>query len=357
MTGQEFVKRVFDIVGNEYEVLGEYKKSATKILLRHVKCGHEYLVTPNSFIRGSRCPPCMLKYCNENNKRRKSDEQFKKEVFEAVGDKYIFLDEYISAKTKIRVHHIKCGSVYLVAPSSFISRKGGCSKCSRKLNKNIGMFKKDVFEMVGMEYSVIGEFKTTADKILMQHNDCGNQWSITPSNFLYSGRRCPKCQFSRGEKTISNQLEYRNVIYEPQKRFKDCKNEAMLPFDFYIVLNESHLLVEYDGDYHFYSRRFGIESLIKTQTNDKIKNQYCIDNNIPLLRIPYWEQSNLESILDTALMHFGIIPEDDLYDYTLIKEWLVDKNWDHDAYIAKCPKNVDGLAKKKTTDKIEVKLD
>lgn len=32
------------------------------------------------------------------------------------------------------------------------------------------------------------------------------------------------------------------------------------------------------------------------------KNAYCEDNNINLLRIPYWELKNIENILNTNLL-------------------------------------------------------
>ncbi len=45
------------MVGNEYEVLGEYVNTHTKILFRHNKCGNEFLMSPKSFIHDSqRCP-------------------------------------------------------------------------------------------------------------------------------------------------------------------------------------------------------------------------------------------------------------------------------------------------------------
>ena len=35
--------------------------------------------------------------------------------------------------------------------------------------------------------------------------------------------------------------------------------------------------------------------------NDNIKSQYCKDNNIKLIRIPYWEYDNINEILDKEL--------------------------------------------------------
>ncbi|MFE8700960.1 hypothetical protein ACFYKX_10060 [Cytobacillus sp. FJAT-54145] len=54
-------------------------------------------------------------------------------------------------------------------------------------------FKQRVKEAVGDEYVVMGEIKTTKEKVLMKHKVCGESWGITPDNFLNQGRRCPIC--------------------------------------------------------------------------------------------------------------------------------------------------------------------
>ena len=35
--------------------------------------------------------------------------------------------------------------------------------------------------------------------------------------------------------------------------------------------------------------------------NDNIKTQYCQNNNIKLIRIPYWELNNIETILNDLI--------------------------------------------------------
>jgi len=59
-------------------------------------------------------------------------------------------------------------------------------------------------------------------------------------------------------------------------------------YDFYI---NNQYFIEYDGSQHFYYRKDGTwnnkNNFIKLQENDNIKNQYCLNNNIPLIRIPY----------------------------------------------------------------------
>ncbi len=61
-----------------------------------------------------------------------------------------------------------------------------------------------------------------------------------------------------------------------------------------------NLCIEYDGEQHYkaFDHFGGKEKLRLTQKRDDIKNNYCKDNCINLLRVPYWELDNIEDILD-----------------------------------------------------------
>jgi hypothetical protein len=43
----------------------------------------------------------------------------------------------------------------------------------------------------------------------------------------------------------------------------------------------------------------------RTKEHDKIKNRYCEENNINLLRIPYWETKNIETIINNCLQRLS----------------------------------------------------
>ena len=59
------------------------------------------------------------------------------------------------------------------------------------------------------------------------------------------------------------------------------------------------MCIEYDGEYHYLeSTRNSKKKLKLQQKRDKIKTDYCKQNNIELLRIPYWEKENIEEILE-----------------------------------------------------------
>ncbi|MDA8212175.1 MAG: hypothetical protein M0021_09900 [Clostridia bacterium] len=59
-TTEEFMKHVNDTTGGEYTVLGEYINANKKILIKHNRCGNEYMTKPNVFVQGSRCPKCAI---------------------------------------------------------------------------------------------------------------------------------------------------------------------------------------------------------------------------------------------------------------------------------------------------------
>jgi very-short-patch-repair endonuclease len=102
-----------------------------------------------------------------------------------------------------------------------------------------------------------------------------------------NGQGCPICKESKGEILIREYLEKYKINYKSQFKFKDCKHKRKLPFDFY--LPEYKICIEYDGIQHYKPiDYFGGESeLNNTKIRDNIKNNYCKNNNINLIRIKY----------------------------------------------------------------------
>ena len=82
---------------------------------------------------------------------------------------------------------------------------------------------------------------------------------------------------------------------------KRCRNSYILEFDFKINYEDgTYCLLEYDGSLHYKTWNNSKESkkhLARQKENDTIKNNFCKENNIYLLRIPYWDYDNIEKIL------------------------------------------------------------
>ena len=121
--------------------------------------------------------------------------------------------------------------------------------------------------------------------------DCGNITEVPLGQLTRKHTLSCGCRHqSKWELFIRDLLVYLNVEFVSQKRFSDCMNQKgsdMLPFDFY--LPTYNVCIEYDGEHHFQPvKGWGGEEKFKiTQQNDCIKNKYCYENNITLLRLPY----------------------------------------------------------------------
>lgn len=129
--------------------------------------------------------------------------------------------------------------------------------------------------------------------------DCGNICDIN-GTYLRSGvsTNCG-CERSVGEQKITKILQENNINFKREFTFPDLFGDkgGKLRFDFGILNSNNDLLylIEYDGIQHFEINCFGNNeddfNILKKY--DKIKEDYCKNNNIPLLRIPYTKLGTL----------------------------------------------------------------
>ena len=102
---------------------------------------------------------------------------------------------------------------------------------------------------------------------------------------------------SKYEDYVASILKKSKIKFLREKTFSDLKH-GLFRFDFYILdLNGAPAIVEVDGEQHF-KPVYGRQSFLKGQEHDRRKNSYCLANNIPLYRIPYWEIKNLKTTED-----------------------------------------------------------
>ena len=175
-------------------------------------------------------------------------------------------------------------------------RSGRCTDCI--IAENYKNFLSNAIRIHGdkYDYSKVVYKNTRTDIIIIcpVHKEFFQKPVI---HIMDSG--CPKCKRSKGEEKIEKYLIENNIIFEYQKKFKDCKDKQELPFDFY--LPELNTCIEFDGELHFKSyEHFGGDKKLKYyQQHDKMKDKYCKNNNIKLLRIKY--NDNIEEKLKSFL--------------------------------------------------------
>ena len=318
LTTEEVSNRLFEMYGDEFEILSEYSHAKESLLVKHTgksfgtvnTCNHVWECTWSNLKSGSTCPVCSEKRGNYlkvlNGKRAFTNYLDKAKD----SDEYVFLESYAGSFTHLLVNHKECNTTYQVTPVNFM--KGcRCNTCFLQNQiKTDDQFKQEVFEAVGDEYTFLEEYTQCNKHIEVRHNTCKHHYPVIPSTFLYggtyrSGTRCPKCKASHGEKKISDYLKTLCISFKTEYKIDDCSNVSPLPFDFAVFNNNDLVaLIEFDGEQHFRPiKHFGGKPKLKlTQQNDEIKNTYCQVNNIPLIRIPYTKFNQAELILDDELL-------------------------------------------------------
>lgn len=261
--------------------------------------GHEIELSFDCFHKGVRCGECHR--CNPRIDRRQTIEEIRKVIEDVEG--YTLLSKEYDPRKKIKIRH-SCGNEYEVRLNGF-KRGNRCPKCRLKETSEKMRIKKErvVNHIQAEGYKIISMdgFQKSQDKLKLE---CprGHVWDVSWNNFR-NGKRCSKCNDSKGEVKIKKYLESNKIEYVQQYRFEDCRNAKPLPFDFY--LPSQNICIEYDGKQHYELVNFSgkmteikmTKRLEDCRENDNIKTQYCRNNNIKLIRIPYWEFENIESIL------------------------------------------------------------
>ena len=115
-------------------------------------------------------------------------------------------------------------------------------------------------------------------------------------NDLTSGKTTScGCIRSIGEEKIAFLLLQAGIPFEKEKTFLTCRFESggLARFDFFV---NNKYLIEYDGIQHFQPtfNQLNSEAFNIAQSHDEYKNQWCKENNIPLIRIKYDQLNDLK---------------------------------------------------------------
>src|SRR5258706_651963 len=295
----------FELQYNTY-----YVGSGKKLKFYHLVCEEYFSTTWDSIYQGKGCPICSGHQVGTRTSLAYKRPDLAKEWHQ---DNKLIPEEIVCGSDE-RVYWICSICCYgqnkewLTSPNNRINDTG-CPSCYGNITKTPEEFSKELYELVGDEYSVLEEYINNKTKIEITHNVCGYNWSTTPTNFL-RGRRCPRCTFSKGEDRIERFLSINNIPHEFQIRFENCKDKNTLPFDFGIPYDDgSWKCIEHQGEQHFFpvdfagrGEEWAKQEFKELKRRDKIKAKYCKDNNIPLLIIPYLDFDRIEEILSDTLL-------------------------------------------------------
>lgn len=301
LTTEEFINKAILIHGVKYNYsLVDYIDTRSKIVIICNEHG-EFMQKPNDHLNGCGCNSCGLKTIKDKFKSNNSN--FISKAKEIHGDKYDYSKvNYVNAHVKVKIICPEHGE-FEQKPNNHLNGKG-CSRCvgkCRSLTTNMVIDDFNKIHNNKYDYSMVNYIdNTTKISIICPIHGVFEQ---TPAAHKQK-QGCPLCNISKGEDSIKLFLEKNNIIFERQKRFKECRNIRPLPFDFY--LPEHNICIEYNGKQHYKPINYwgGEDGFNLRQIRDKIKMEYCHKNNITLITIKY-DDSDL--VLESKLNRVAII--------------------------------------------------
>ena len=192
-----------------------------------------------------------------------------------------------------------CGTIIELPTNSLTSGNTKSCGCLQRVKaREIGMAKAiDLTGQVFGKLKVIRRIGSKKENALWECLcECGSKCEVTGYNLRSGKTKSCGCVSSYGEWLIANLLKDSNLLFSREQSFENCRfpqTNNLARFDFYV--NKSYL-IEFDGSQHFLCSGSGWdteENFEKTIQRDQYKNQWCKENNIPLIRIPYTKLDTL----------------------------------------------------------------
>ena len=272
----------------------EYKDNYDKLIWTCLNCGKEFEASFNTIKRNGfsgMCKKCSMKKGQENNKNKDTLKEIKNMDYEIMNGK-IGSHENVVIKDKD-------GYLYNTSYNRLVTMKKTPLKTFKgntfnRYNLNIWVKNNNLNkDIVLLDYY----YKNNNIYMIYKCKHCGEIYNKKFSDVKDLAFICQKCS-DKSQSIISKKTEeylIKNKLkYIREYRIDDCRSIKPLPFDFY--LPDYNICIEVDGEQHYEPVAFGrapkekvIDNFRELKIRDDIKTQYCKDNNIKLIRIPYWE--------------------------------------------------------------------
>lgn len=306
LTQDEFIKRSKEKHDNKYDYSKvEYVNTTTPVKIICPVHG-EFEQIPKSHLIGKGCDKC-------GGSGKSNTSEFVEKAKKINPDYDYSKVRYETSRTPVK---IKCPihGWFEQTPNRFLNG-ALCQKCG--IEKRTASHRYDSEKFIELAKKIHGDkydytkvnyvnSKTPVEVICKKHD---TSFSVNPTHHIVSKSGCPICRESKGEILVVEILKKYKINFDRFHEFDDCTNKIKgrycrkLSYDFYLPKN--NVCIEYDGEQHYKS--FGTdtgEKLMRTQKNDKLKNQYCKKNGIKLIRIPYTMKK--EEIEPYILKELGI---------------------------------------------------
>ena len=167
--------------------------------------------------------------------------------------------------------------------------------------------------------------KYSATKPMKFKSPQGNTWQTSWNSFFTAKNDCPEDMFgaSLGARMVYTILKENRYLFEIEKPIFTGTWQYI---DFY--LPEHKVAIEYNGQQHYIDTGgYYVEGLDVIQERDNRKEQYCKDNGIVLVQVPYTErtlervQAYLSSVIDVTVQPKAVLdynppmPNEEIIEY------------------------------------------
>lgn len=230
--------------------------------------------------------------------KRKTQEEFEKEVYDLVGDEYKVLGEYKSTHTKIKMLHTKCGNEFDMSPSDFLrgNRCPFCSPFPKKIDINVNSMWSTNPELAKLLLNPEDGYRHTQYSNKKVDWRCLECCQIIRNKMISRvniyGLSCPNCGdgISYPNRLMFSVLSCFKIDFIPEKYFKWCNytidNQKMTGrYDFYFKHDSQEYVVEMDGHFHFNDNLMNGQTKEYSQEIDIIKDNLAREHNIHPIRI------------------------------------------------------------------------
>jgi DNA replicative helicase MCM subunit Mcm2 (Cdc46/Mcm family) len=285
----------------EIERVGNYINSHTNIEFKCKKDGFIWNAKPyNILYELSGCPKCSKCEVIDDNIIDKR----------LVGRKITRVSKYKKMHEKMQFKCEVCNHIWKAKPYTIVNSKQGCPKCAIKNKFLTNEYIDD--KIKNKPFIRVGEYVDAYTSIEWKCKNDGFIWKTIFTEIL-RGSGCPICK-NKHEKKIKAILEneYKINNMKPHKLVTSEQHNRKFYIDFYFEIGNKKLGVEYNGIQHYQPVRFnGISQELANENFEKQKNrdiqliEYCANNNIDLVWIPYWfTDKQIHTLLNEFLGYF-----------------------------------------------------
>lgn len=310
----------YDVSSKEIFVKAEdlSKSSERKVKVVCDNCGCEYEIAWNHYMEHptyTYCGKCRNTRRYQNNLSKRQDKLYIKllKVCNNRGYALITTKSEIKNNTTYIEYICPIHGIQKARLNNLINGKG-CPECAKDARRKMYQLSADevehrISECGGVLLNKEEYINQTTSNLRVLCPQCGNEFVASLRNFTqHGGQVCDDCNTAEsiGEMKIRMYLESNNIHFIQEYWFSDCRDKNPLPFDFYLPNN--NVIIEFDGRQHFEETNHFTYSFDKVKEHDKIKNKYCYDNGIKLIRISYKQINKIDEILNKELfLHKDIV--------------------------------------------------